>query len=315
MKYECATLSMFWATFAMNDNSNKKYDFAAWATGMFASFMTAATATAQSDNKSTIPSVVRQIWREPVKAFERQKSKSSPLTFEVLPFELTSQHLSLLRQAVFVWDIAGFGGPKLDPARPYGRRDLLPQLGEAFSERAARIQARRHVEMMFALGALLQHGELSAGNYSPRNVSSAKLREHMTEPDGSLVPLSPLALSENGSFIFKVDHRQLLKFMTVQWVDRSTADERLSIDEYPGFRFDPKRLYGDRANYVIDIALILKRSDVLQKKVDDKWLVSSLVELEFQNLHRQMLFALQVFVENATIAAGSYSWVKPIEVR
>ncbi len=278
---------------------------------VFALLASYAATGAASSAQRVIPNEARHVWLDPAGAFARQKSKRSQNYFEIKRFPITSQHIALLRQARFAWDVTEIGAPMLDLEKPFGREDLLAQLGDVFGDPTPRVLARRHVEMMFAVGALLQHGELAPGVYTPRNVSSVALRAPMVEPGGALVPLATLGLTVNGSFTFKAEHRQLLKVLTFDWPSRSKVEDLLADGAFPTLHFDAKRPYGDRSHYAVDMAIALGRRDVLQKSTDGAWFLSPFSEPEFQNLHRQMLFALQVFLENAAIKPGAYTWAKP----
>lgn len=101
-------------------------------------------------------------------------------------FELTEDHLTLLRAAYTSWDDCEYGAPSIDPKRPYGNsdvaQDIAVKLGwvedynawcdleelddgyaamEALEERAAAI----HEELQTALQIVLYTGEFKVGKY------------------------------------------------------------------------------------------------------------------------------------------------------
>lgn len=259
----------------------------------------------------TITKDIRSYWLDPEAAFKKDAKSGEPNPFEPQPVAVTAQHLALLRQSVLAWDGAEIGAPEFDRKKPFGRTDLLKQIGESFGVSKARQIARKHVETMFALGALLQHGELAPGRYAMKNVAIDELRKQLPDTDKGPPSSADLGLSEGGAFYFKDTHRTLLRNMLFAWPGRSDVEEYLEIDWYPFARFDPKRPYGDFTYYQAEMALHLGRRDILKQEADGAWLMSEGHEQALMRLHWQMVFALQVFLENAELKPGTYSWAKP----
>ena len=52
-------------------------------------------------------------------------------------FTLTEEHIALLRNAYVEWGGAEFGAPCIDPKRPYGDSDPLPNIAEILGEKAS----------------------------------------------------------------------------------------------------------------------------------------------------------------------------------
>jgi hypothetical protein len=91
-------------------------------------------------------------------------------------FELTEEHIKLLRSAYVGWDYCEYGAPRINPKRPYGNSDVAydiyetlgwefgtdendePDLDEA---RAAKI----HEETETALQIVLRTGSFTPGTY------------------------------------------------------------------------------------------------------------------------------------------------------
>lgn len=273
-----------------------------------------------ADAASTVPAEIKRYWLDPVAAFARENSMTLPDILQIRQFRLTSFHRALLKKCVFAWDPTEIGAPRLDPAQPLGEPDLNAQLSislgrakpGAFKITPAhqRTLARSYVTLNFALGVLLEHGTLAPGLYTPRNVSSAALREQMRQSDGTLMPPEDLALTSEGAFAFAEQHRTLLKSLVLDWPSRSVVEELLAAGTFPGPSVDPKRPYGTRASHQIDMALILNDRAALQK-TGNQWSTAAKPERHYRNLHRQMLFALQVFAENAEMDPGIYTWARP----
>jgi hypothetical protein len=259
-----------------------------------------------------IPKEIRTYWRDPVKAFARERSKERPNYFLIRPMTVTAKHIEILRRSVLTWDPTEVGAPAFVSERPYGRRDFLAQISEVFATTTPRATARQSVELLFALGALLQHGDLAPGLYKPANLATADLLRQLIEPGGSPVPHGDLAINGDGAFSFTKEHRTLLRHLSFDWPRPDDIDALLDSDGYPAAQFDAKRPYGALSYYQVDMAMALKRVDILQKKPGDtRWFLAPQQDRAMTQLHRQMLPALQVFLEKATLAPGPYTWAKP----
>lgn len=94
-------------------------------------------------------------------------------------FELTAEHVKLLRRMNVSWDDCEFGAPSIDPKRPYGNssvaRDVHDILGWAYpssnedddymgNDGHARAE-QVHREMMTALQVVLATGSFEPGAY------------------------------------------------------------------------------------------------------------------------------------------------------
>lgn len=253
-----------------------------------------------------LPPDVVSLWSDPGPTFRQEGREDG--WFGIGPFEISSAHLSLLAHARFSWDGAERGAPMLDPARPFGRSDLMAQLGEVFGETDAIALARRHVEMMYVLARVLRHGEAQTGRYALRNISAEDVRAAMRGYGGEAgLSDADLGLDADGMFSLAEDHLKLLREMTVEWPSQWEVEDRLDAGDYPAAAIDPKRPYGDFTYIEVDMARILGRlppppSDGQPAIFEpDPALAAHL-----QRLHWQMLAAMQVFVENAELAPGTY---------
>jgi len=50
-----------------------------------------------------------------------------------LSFEITREHLKLLKNMYVGWDDCEFGAPNIDPKRPYGNSDVINDIANALS--------------------------------------------------------------------------------------------------------------------------------------------------------------------------------------
>lgn len=97
-----------------------------------------------------------------------------------LIFELTEQHLTLLRHAYVVWGGYEFGAPAINPKRPYGNSDVLTDIAKLLhpefvamregaqadwlEDNVNRLE-RVHEETQTALQIVLVTGQMQPGRY------------------------------------------------------------------------------------------------------------------------------------------------------
>ncbi|MDV3129851.1 hypothetical protein M1247_33440 [Mycobacterium sp. 21AC1] len=253
---------------------------------------------------TAVPAPVAEIWRDPQGAC----ALDDGAWFGDGSFEITKSHISLLRQARFAWDGVERGGPMLDSERPYGRRDLLAQLVEVFGSDDADDLARRHVEMYFVLARALKHGTLAPGRYALGNLCPADVRDAMRGYDGDDgVTDVDLGIDSDGRVTLTDDHLRLARAMDIRWPSSSRCQDHLDMGGYPAAAADPKRPYGDFTFIEVDMARIL---GVLPPRSasDEAGIFEPGTDLahRLQRLHWQMLVTMQVFVEHALLAPGSY---------
>ncbi|MGV0805909.1 hypothetical protein [Mycolicibacterium setense] len=244
-----------------------------------------------------VPAPIAAIWLDP----ESACSLADGAWFGDGSFEITPRHIDLLRQMRFGWDGAERGAPMLDPKQPYGRPDLLKQLGETFETDDDADLARRHVEMFFVLSRALKHGALEPGRHPLRNISADDVRRAMR---GYGVTDTDLGLDADGQVAITADHLQLLRDIDIRWPSTSDCEDRFAAGEYPAAAGDPKRPYGDFTFIEVDMARILG----VLPPADDTGVFEPSPELadRLQRLHWQMLVAMQVFAEQADLAPGVY---------
>lgn len=255
-----------------------------------------------------LPPTVAAVWRNPEPVFIAAEGVAESAWFGSGPFETTASHLALLRQARLSWDGAERGAPMLDPARPYGRADLMVQLAEVFATEDAGTLARRHVEMLFVLARALRHGMLRPGRYGLRNIAADDVRAALTGYGGEAgLSDADLGLDGAGKAVVTEEHLKLLRSIEIRWPSQWDAEERLEEGTYPAPTADSKRPYGDYTHIEVDMARIL---GCLPPPPDDGtpavFNPEPALAAHLQRLHWQMLGAMQAFVENAEIAPGTY---------
>lgn len=92
-------------------------------------------------------------------------------------FEVTEQHILLLRRAFTSWEDCEFGAPAIDCKRPYGNSSVLADMAEilglpslrsddfVISEAEEDRLNQLHKETETALQIFLRTGEMRAGTY------------------------------------------------------------------------------------------------------------------------------------------------------
>lgn len=91
-------------------------------------------------------------------------------------FELTEQHLVLMKRMWVGWQDCEFGAPEIDPKRPYGNSGVIsdiaeilgipePDEDEDFSPEVAERMERLHLETRAAIAIMLQCGKVAIGKY------------------------------------------------------------------------------------------------------------------------------------------------------
>lgn len=249
---------------------------------------------------NTIPEPVAQLWLGPDPAC----TLPDGAWFGDGSFEVTAAHLRLLRQMRFAWDGAERGAPMLDPKRPYGRPDLLTQLGEVFETDEPEALARRHVEMFFVLARALRHGSLAPGSYPLNNLTADEVKRALSGYDG--LTDADSGISANGDVELTGEHLKLLRAIDIRWPSPYECEDRLAVGEYPAASADPKRPYGDFTYIEVDMAHILDVLPPLPEGESGIFEPSPELATQLQRLHWQMLATMQVFVEHADLAPGFY---------
>jgi hypothetical protein len=253
----------------------------------------------------SLPEGVREFWLEGERKLGEFR-KVEDLYIPFVPLDVTDAHLKLLRKSRLVWDRLERGAPKLDPKMPYGRKDLMAQLGETFAGETPLQLAARHVEMAIVLVKLQRNGQIKPGDYQIKNLSLDVIRKGMKGygPAGGLSD-GDLGFLADGRFRLTDEHIKLARAMQVQFSDYYDNEDRYDSGVYPAATFDAKRCYGEMTFIELDMARVLgllpaPAADGSPVKPDTE------VQERLARLHLQMLGAMQVFVENAELAPGHY---------
>jgi hypothetical protein len=205
------------------------------------------------------------------------------LSMSLITSQYSNKLLKIIREMVVSWNIAEIGAPTIDPEIPIGYGNFLDNLMRITDIADEESSIRLFQETNEFLEAYLQVAELKSGRYSYPNLLSS--RKHDVTID-ILPDINPTqAKSQVITFDFTEQHRMLLRASSIRWLEWDEEDEGFYAT--PGI--DPKRPYGDRTFYKLDMA------DALGMDYSEQ------LDPYFQKLHCEMQSALQVFLRYATL--------------
>ena len=214
-------------------------------------------------------------------------------------FTLADYHIALIRQAVISWDYAEAGAPAMDPEKPFGSistRAAIARIARLDSTTDTKRLKAIYADVGHALQSFLWYGELEPGVYRvphPLNGELSALDRRGARSKNSPEP-------KIIEFQFKEAHRRLLDRAVLRWTDWPRYFGADHMNPTPGI--DPKRPYGDRTYFEIDMAEIL--GIPVKDEPSDPFTPQQAKELV--TLHHEMRQALQVFVVKAGIQPGVY---------
>jgi hypothetical protein len=194
----------------------------------------------------------------------------------------SNQLLEIIRAMIVSWNIAEVGAPTIDPEIPIGNGDFLDNLMSITGIVDEDSVINLFQETNHFLENFLQVAELKIGRYSYPNVLYGKEAitiDILSEIDPSQVKKQVITLD------FTEQHRILLRAASIRWDE---WDEEVE-DCYPTPGIDPKRPYGDRTMFKLDMAAALGMT-----YTED-------LDPYFQKLHCEMQPALQVFLRYANL--------------
>jgi hypothetical protein len=195
----------------------------------------------------------------------------------------SNQLLKIIRAMIVSWNIAEIGAPTIDPEIPIGNGDFLDNLMSITGIVDEDSVISLFQETNHFLENFLQVAELKIGRYSYPNVLYGK--EAITID--ILSDIDPnQAKNQVITFDFTDQHRMLLQAASIRWDE---WDEEVE-DCYPTPGIDPKRPYGDRTMFKLDMAAAL---GITYTEDLDPY---------FQKLHYEMQPALQVFLRYANLS-------------
>jgi hypothetical protein len=209
-------------------------------------------------------------------------------------FVLTENHIRMFRRMIVVWDASESGAPVVQIYQPPGAlAELAGMIGITLKNdflADGPDDRRFEFDVGAAFEIFLHYGHLDEGNYTYDNpflqmeIETWPVDAHsdrtLTLPQGKTI-----------DFEFIRSHARLLKAANAGWLDYL---------QRPGI--NSKRPYGDRVYYEEDMARVLGLD---QKGVDIDDLSDEQLKM-LQDLHVEMLYALQVYLKFGSIAPGIY---------
>lgn len=205
---------------------------------------------------------------------------------------LAARHLSLMRLLRVTWSPIEDGAPAIDIAQPFvSNGPTIAVAMQAMSTQDEQLAVRTLAELGLLVPAFVQgEGKLAPGRYPV----PAEMRKYFDSPDSGV--------NAAGLFDLRQEHLTLLKGSQWNIVNSDNIDEVLAGDEYwPMPDIDGKRPYGDMSYYPIDMANLLGQPyqfDAHGDRIEDP-----AKDQRLEQLHGEMLAALQVFLSHAKPAA------------
>jgi len=216
------------------------------------------------------------------KLLERQRQTISEGLAAPVPAKFSAQHLSFLRNLRVTWLPVESGAPGLRPFLPFGANRSTRPLGfELIGRRDEVMLAKLLVETGQLIPAFCMHADLAVGTYAV----PADMHDYFADPQTGVSP--------DGTFDFREEHAALLR-------QSNWRMDMLDPPCWPLPSVDGKRPYGDCSYFQIDMASHLGKPYSVSSGGEVQ--TDEVRDAEFDNLHRQMLAALQVLLVHATIS-------------
>lgn len=223
--------------------------------------------------------------------YDRKKTIRAVFAPDAPPPRLSAAHLTLMRHMQVIWLPIESGAPGIDVWQPFaGAQDAVARAMELLSTREEEVAVRTLAEVGSVLVDFVQRASLAPGRYAV----APGTRERFAAPDSGV--------DGRGQFAFRQEHQRLLQAAHWRVVDSDVLEEVLAEEPtaWPLPYVDGKRPYGGSSHYQIDMADALGmpyRRDARGYAIEDAGKDAAL-----EKLHFQMLAALQVFLQHATLA-------------
>lgn len=203
-------------------------------------------------------------------------------------FDLTLEHIALLRRMVVAWNGSEVGAPTIHPDAPYGSLDRDGDIANVTGDDDT-VEAD-HRAMGDALAVFLENATLKPGRYQYHN-PLAKL-----DPGSAFDVFRDEETGETPDHItFEVapDHLKLLPNLALEWDEESDVPS-----------IDPKRPYGAMTWYTVEMAVHL--GEPPEKDAEGRAILSEAEEERLTRLHREMQPVLQIFLRYADLSPGPF---------
>ncbi len=207
---------------------------------------------------------------------------------------LTAQHCALIQRLRVIWIPIESGGPGIDFSQPFGQDNPTLATAMAILELDDEALAAR---LVAELGLLVAQYVVGARLAPGRYALPAGLATELAASEAGITP--------DGQFDFSAQHAALLKLLNWISVDASMIEYVLEEDSetWPMPYVDGKYPYGECSYFQIDMARALGEpyaSDDSGAMIGD-----ADKDQRLEDLHYQILTALQVFLIHATPLASA----------
>jgi len=213
-------------------------------------------------------------------------------------FELTDDHVTVIRRMRLSWNGTEGGAPQQDPDRPFldaGTLELLGQLANVGAAQTDKVDFL--VQRRAALSQFCQQAQLTPGQFHISNISFGDVSDALgwLEDWETIIGVGP-----DMAFDMTRDDIVLAKAAQWDWPDEDDMAEALDAGEIAGPTVDPKRPYGDMSYFELDIHRVLGWP--IEKRNDDGFIAITDAQAgRALNLHFRQLCAMQVLLEHGRL--------------
>lgn len=230
---------------------------------------------------------LRHLWhyRGEYALLDRQRKVIANTLAAPPPAQVSAPHLAILRNLRVTWGLVESGAPSLRQSSPFGYQRSTRRTGlEILGIRDEALLAKTLVEVGQMIPVWCANAMLLPGHYQvPED-----MRAYFDAPG--------TGVSHNGEFDFRSEHAVLLRHFNWRF-------DMLNPPCWPLPCIDGKRPYGDCSHFQIDMASHLGKPYIAQQ--EEEVFLGSDCDTELENLHYQMLAALQVFLCHAKLSDRS----------
>lgn len=216
-------------------------------------------------------------------------------------FQLTAQHVELLRLSRLTWAYGEGSAPGVEQERPFACANWPAYLTELLDTD----DEDRHVDFLISLPAayrtFFEEASLEPGTYPINNLTAEECAEILNANE--MVP-ETAGLNAQGEVVLDSEIISLLPALVWEWPEEDDIDDALSRGLVLGPVVDTKRPYGDMSYFYLDIHRQLGWP--VEKKNEEGYIeLTDAQKAAAGALHSRSLFAAQVFLERAKWAGGN----------
>ncbi len=213
-------------------------------------------------------------------------------------FELTPQHVELIRNMRLSWNGTESGAPQQDPLRPFKGG---PTLGLLDSDLGVTDDEQTKVSFLIdrraALASFCQQAQLEPGSYQLSNITFEDVADALGWLDDWA---DRVGVDRDMRITLTAEDILLAKAVQWEWPDEGEMYDAFVHGEIAGPTVDPKRPYGDMSYIDLDIHRVLEWPTEIRNEDGFVALTDAQTEAATR-LHFRQLCALQALLEHGRL--------------